>query len=249
MAYSLVAHASQNNGSGVTGAIDTSTATLLVVQIGALNAIPIAAPTDSKSNSWTGLTNFTSASGGAGRLFYSIPTSVGSGHIFTSGGSFPSICVQAWSGAAASPFDQEATGQNGAASPADSGGSKTPSANNALIVSAWAEATTATPTINGGFTISDTAAGIGGTSYGCSMAYLVQTTAAAANPTWTWSGSPAGIDFAIFLAAAGGATRGLFRPPSGSGLGVGGSFFRDPLQAREQMVKRNHIYVPERYAA
>lgn len=45
-------------------------------------------------------------------------------------------------------------------------------------------------------------------------------------------------------AAAGGASRGLFRAPSLSGLGAGGSFFRDPLAAPIQMVRRDRIFVP-----
>lgn len=48
-------------------------------------------------------------------------------------------------------------------------------------------------------------------------------------------------------AASGGATRGLFRTPPLSGAGVGGSFFRDPLQGR--MVRRDRIYVPARMSA
>lgn len=212
MAYSLVAHTAQNNGSGVTGAIDTSGCTLLLVQVGAFDGNPIATPTDSKSNTWIGLTNVTSASAGAGRLFYSIPSSVGSGHTFTSGASFPSLCVQAWSNAAASPFDQQAPGSNGATSAAGAGGTLTPAAANALVIATWAEASTATPTINGGFTISDTAPGIGGTSYGSSMAYLVQTTAVSANPSWTWSGAAAGIELTTFLAAGAGAAPVAHRP-------------------------------------
>lgn len=50
-------------------------------------------------------------------------------------------------------------------------------------------------------------------------------------------------------AASGGATRGLFRAPSLSGTGIGGSFFRDPLQAPMQLVRRDRIFVPERLAA
>lgn len=38
-----------------------------------------------------------------------------------------------------------------------------------------------------------------------------------------------------FKTSGGGATRGLFRPPSVTGLGGGGSFFADPLQACERM--------------
>jgi len=45
-------------------------------------------------------------------------------------------------------------------------------------------------------------------------------------------------------AAGGGGARSLFRQPSMSGLGGGGSFFRDPLAAPMQMVRRDRIFVP-----
>lgn len=86
----------------------------------------------------------------------------------------------------------------------------------------------------------------------------------------TWSGSETGVSLTfstttlnlaltsagywtiahLFVSQGGGSpSRGLFRTSPVSGVGIGGSFFRDPLQAREQMVKRNQIFVPERYAA
>jgi hypothetical protein len=45
-------------------------------------------------------------------------------------------------------------------------------------------------------------------------------------------------------AASGGGARGLFRTPAMNGLGGGGSFFRDPLAAPMQMVRRDRIFVP-----
>lgn len=55
----------------------------------------------------------------------------------------------------------------------------------------------------------------------------------AASVTHSWvlnvTGAWASVGCDI-LAAGGGATRGLFRTPPVSGIGIGGSFFRDPLQ-------------------
>ena len=58
----------------------------------------------------------------------------------------------------------------------------------------------------------------------------------------------------ILAASFKGVTRGLFRPPSLSGVGVGGSFFRDPLQGRARphpsaFVRHDRIYVPRHVAA
>lgn len=63
------------------------------------------------------------------------------------------------------------------------------------------------------------------------------------------SPNPVATAMAAMIPSGAAPTRGLFRTPSQSGIGIGGSFFRDPLQAREQMVKRNQIYIPARYAA
>lgn len=56
--------------------------------------------------------------------------------------------------------------------------------------------------------------------------------------------------YAFTEAAGGGGTRGLFCVPPVSGIGIGGSFFRDPLQSAPRgMVRRDRIFVPERFAA
>lgn len=53
----------------------------------------------------------------------------------------------------------------------------------------------------------------------------------------------------VAAASGGGGARGLFMTPSLGGVGIGGSFFRDPLQGREQLVRRDRIFVPARLAA
>lgn len=72
--------------------------------------------------------------------------------------------------------------------------------------------------------------------------------------TATQAGSSADTGVAASLAPAGGAAPSLFRTPSLSGLGVGGSFFRDPLQGQPRpqpsaFVRRDRIYVPQHVAA
>lgn len=52
------------------------------------------------------------------------------------------------------------------------------------------------------------------------------------------------VGLEIAAAAGGGGSRGLFRTPPVNGMGVGGSFFRDPLSAPRQMVRRDRIFVP-----
>lgn len=206
MAFSLVAHAqavSGNSNSVTTTGIDTSGANLIVINMAFDSTTTLS---DSKSNTWTLLTNHNNGSIHQ-RLAYCFNPTVGSGHTFTLTGSsdFPSIEVQAWSGAATSPFDQE----NGAGATGSSvtPGSITPGQDNELVVSGTAYDNTfgnAALTAPASFTVSDGNGGAGGFAYGSTMGYWIQTTATAANPTWnanvTSGAAVAGI--ASFKAAA-----------------------------------------------
>jgi hypothetical protein len=59
--------------------------------------------------------------------------------------------------------------------------------------------------VNGGFSILQSINGVTGVTYGLSIAELIQTTAAASNPTYSWT-TPATVAIAqvCFLADAGG---------------------------------------------
>lgn len=187
MAFSLIANAgaaSSDDNTVTTGAIDTSGADLLVASVSSLEAGP-ATLTDSKSNTWTALT-LRSIAGGQVRMYWCVPSSVGSGHTFTASqaGSFPAVFVEAWSGAHASPYDQESGDAQTGTTIAP--GSITPSVDNALVatgafVGSYAAGSLS---VDGGFTISNQA-NSSANAYGGGLAYLVQTSAAAANPTWT----------------------------------------------------------------
>lgn len=199
MAIALVANAKSNGGA--TGAIDTTGASLIVAAISGFGGSGFPTITDSKSNTWTGLT----AQGFSGtlmKMFYTVPSSVGSGHTFTPGtASFPAICVAAFSGVHATPFDQEngATGSGGSVST----GSVTPSEDNELVITGLGWYPAGAVSINGGFTISDQENYAAGVNIGAALAYLIQTSAAAANPAWSHAGfTDAAVAIATFKAAA-----------------------------------------------
>lgn len=178
---------------GTTSPIDTTGANLIVVAISDYAIQPASILSDSKSNTWNALTPaIGSAPYERTTLYYCYNPTVGAGHTFTatspSGFTYPSINVSAWSGSAASPFDVE----NGGGSPGVSSiqaGSITPSANGELIIAANCFEHTAAWSIDSGFTITDQDVYGGGNNFGGAMAYFVQTTAAAINPTWTNSQS------------------------------------------------------------
>jgi hypothetical protein len=169
-----------------TAAIDTTGANLLVIAV-TFDTTATQTISDSKGNTWNALTRTTNTSSGA-VLYWSTPTSVGSSHTFSNTGTsnFSSICVMAFSGAAAStPFDQEngATNSSTTLQP----GSITPSQNNEIVVTGFGFNQAGTPvSINSSFTQPTAAIEFSsGAHYGLGMAYIIQTTATAVNPTWT----------------------------------------------------------------
>lgn len=191
----LVAHVSTTLlVSPTTSGINTTGATLLVANITAWDAAPLSYITDSNNNTWvpfpTYLGNFTAQTQ---QMFYAINPVVGSGHTFTIGaGTQGSLEVGAFSGVTGVlPFDKSAPSSTTGTTSASSiqPGSLTPTNANSLIVSAvsFQNNGTQVSSINSGFTITDTNASASGL-IGGSMAYLIQTTATAVNPTWSFSG-------------------------------------------------------------
>jgi hypothetical protein len=217
MAIALVANVASNAGTNAavtTAGIDTTGANLIVVAVG-YNTVGTL--TDSKSNTWTALTTRGSAPGS--KLYYCVPSSVGAAHTFTWTASFPSICVAAFSGAHATPFDLENGNNAGVSVTSIQPGSITPSEDNELVIAGFGYNGTQTVSINGGFTISDQKPLNSGVAYGSAMAYLIQTTAAAANPAWSWTGAQnAAASIASFKAGAAAATKRRYTLTT---LGVG----------------------------
>lgn len=211
MAFSLIANTvGAQGGSSTTPAINTTGANLIVIAVSMFGTPSTSGLSDSKTNTWTQLTTHSGTTASV-RLFYCLAPIVGSGHTFTYNVGFPTICVQAWSGAAAaSVFDVE-NGASGSGVTSIATGSITPGANNELVVTgiSLADNTTGPALINGGFTISDQSLGRSGLTESGAMAYLIQTTATAANPTWSgFTTDGPGAAIASFKAAAGGGITG-----------------------------------------
>lgn len=209
MTFALIAHRKDPASSGActTTAIDTSGANLIVVTTGYNGAVTSSALSDSKGNTWTFLTAYTSTWGVG--VWYCLSPTVGSGHTFSIAAGFPSICVTAWSGAAASSVLDQQTGTAYTSQTSQATGSLTPANANSLVIASWAggDGATGPLTINGGFTISDQQLGPAGVSESSGQAYLIQTSIAAANPTWaSFSSTSGGVILASFNAAASGAS-------------------------------------------
>lgn len=194
MAYSVIGHVTAGSATGnsvTTGALNTTGADLLVLVLGQESAAALCTISDSKGNTWNQLTVQTE-SPVKGAIFWSRPTSVGSGHTFTATGSSasPAIAVSAFAGARlVSPFDQE-NGSHSSIGSTIATGSVTPTEDNELVIAGFAGrgGSGAIVSIDSSFTLgASTTAGAANDTAG--IAYKIQTTAAAVNPTWTVTSS------------------------------------------------------------
>jgi hypothetical protein len=220
MAFSLIASTSDSLGAtgGDSTAINTTGADLLVVVASWYAGVGDPTLTDSKSNTWTALTRREGAAPGYAttRMYWCVPSSVGSGHTFTLSGAdtYCTISVNAFSGAHASPYEAENGSITGGINQA--AGSVTPTEDNCLVVTGMCAPETlgAVPSVSG-YT-SDATNYVGATSMAGGIAHLIQTTAGATNPLWEWSGSPdtgSSAAVAVFKSAEGGG-----EPPPESGI-------------------------------
>jgi hypothetical protein len=200
----LVSHVSAQGGTSVTtGSINTSGANFLVAVLTDFNQDAASVISDNKSNAWLILPYFIGAgSAGRTRIAFCRNPTVGTGHTFTlsNSGRFSGIAVAAFSGVVSdkNPFDQ----MNGAITAGSTSlacGSITPLLDKELIVYGICDAWTGTVSVSTG-TILEQLPLIGGSSFGVALAYTIQTTAAAINPTWTTSNTHEEAVIASFMA-------------------------------------------------
>lgn len=217
-AYAVISSTIAGSAAGnsvTTSAIDTTGGTILIAGLSGYSGGSAPVLTDSKNNGWTRLSVSSVTSNLQTFIYYSSNPVVGSGHTFTESAtnSFPTLSVIALSGSTGLPFDQE-TGSNSTGSSASfPTGSVTPTQDNELIVTVSNYEAVGTISINSGFTISNQI-NAPGASYTSALAYLIQTSAAAVNPTWSQSGSFAETTrIATFKAAA-------VTPPASAAFGI-----------------------------
>jgi hypothetical protein len=159
----------------------------------------------SGTNTSSALDSYTGVAPGIQMYYVANPT-VGTGHTFSFVG-WARQAVIAFAGVATTtPFDVE-NGQSGGLADGTPG-SITPSVNGEVVVCGLSvqNAGSLPFTLSGGFTITANVADAGGVPHGIGMGYLIQTTAAAANPQWTTTGGSTvmSVDIASFKEATGG---------------------------------------------
>ena len=194
MAITLVAGTSANNTDSTTAlsaSSNTTGATLLVMILSTYANVAEPTPTDSNTNTWTPLTAQTYTGVLRVRIWYVVNPTVGPGHTFqaTATGVYPTLVVGAFAGVTVTaPFDVQ-NGAIAAATTAIQPGSVTPAQANEIVITGLSTDNGSSAIgINLGYTIVATEPA-DNFNEGTSMAYLVQTAAAATNPTWAWTGS------------------------------------------------------------
>jgi hypothetical protein len=191
MAISLIAStsaASTNSATVTSPAINTTGATLIVVISAAQNSSLTI--TDSVGNTWSNLTQV--SSNGYQQIYYVVNPTTSASHTFSNSTSSynPTICIMAFSGTAtSSAFDQQNTGTQNYGNTVQPG-SVTPSVNNEVVITGMSAVNAVgTVTINGSYSAPIGQAFNSGGSFNIAayMSYLVQTSATATNPTWSFT--------------------------------------------------------------
>lgn len=208
--FVLLVHASVSSSSGgggetiTTGAIDTSGAKLLVCIAAYYNAGGDGSTNDSKSNTWVARTNYGTGGAVHAQIFYVVnPASVGSGHTFSfnrpAGSLYPSFGCAAFSAGGTVAYDTE-NGTASASATSLATGSVTPATTNEVLISAVGIGGGLTfSSVDSGFSTLDSIANLSSNHYGFVNAYIIETSVAAKNPTWSTSGSAS--DLAVTIAA------------------------------------------------
>ncbi len=157
------------------------------------------AVTDNHGNTYTQGDSVSSPGGSIATMYYKYNPNVGTGTQFTviRNDSFPSVIVIGCTGALilSTPYDQHNSNSTSSESSVQPG-SVTPSFNNEIIFCGLSSGASANSdmTISGdSFTKLSGVDWIAGTNIASAVGYVIQTTASAANPTWSSANSTIGL--------------------------------------------------------
>jgi hypothetical protein len=235
---------SDGGNTAATSAIDTTGATLIVINLSGLaNAATVS---DSKTNTWTRL-SFYNQGGSGTNLYYALNPTVGSGHTFSVGSSaiFPALHVAAFSGV------DSYSGENG-----EGGGFGTSlivnlsntGVNDTLYLSgAWWTNTAGPISDNFGFTTIQYTDTVPAQSYGGYIAWKVANAGASVGFSWSPADNVA-VSAAWFLPITGGAGQPIVRRFGGVPA-VGGHHSGNRGRGRMWGRTRQGLIVPRRLAA
>lgn len=206
---------------------------------------------DTKGNTYTKVVD---QLGGTGNVYntawwYCDAPVVGTGHTFSAlgTGSFATIAAIGFSGgASSSSLDQHSGAGTGTNGNVVTPGSVTPGQDNELILTGVLfNQSSQTVGVDSGFTLTDQGAPTSGFNFGIAIAYKIQTTATAVNPTWTATSATDGMAAvtATFKAAGSGnvdadfsLTQTLAATDAATGAAVASTSFTTALAASDTSV-------------
>jgi hypothetical protein len=180
------------NAGTTSSAINTTGANFLFINVHCSSSLSVPTPSDSLGNTWTAGGAYGSGAGVQDAFFFVANATVGSSQTFSlssATGSVAAAEVVAFSGVlTSSPGDGTAGNGNGSGTSVQPG-SITPTGNGRLVLTGMGYTSASTQSVNDSFIVTDTVAFTAAVNYGGSLAYLIQATAAAINPTWTFGTS------------------------------------------------------------
>lgn len=188
---SLIDHQSASaavGGTATTAAMNCAGANFLVAAVANYNSDSSATTvTDSSGNTWTALTNYFSTDSALANLafWYKANATVSGSQTASVTGSYAAITAACFRVVkTSSPLDQETGSNDVDATMPMSTGSITTTANGDLLMAAVASNNIGSVSIDNSFTVLDTTVFLL-PGYGLTMAYKIQSTAAAINPAFT----------------------------------------------------------------
>ena len=190
-AFALLTHkaaGSTDNNVATTAAISTLGATFITLGVVVQNGVAVVI-SDSASNTWEAGTRTVNAAGTDVQQFKTSSPITSATHTFTAttiSGS-PAIAVASFDGPSGVTLDKQSGGIVTTGTTVQPG-SILPGQNNELVVSVVGYNSISSTATASGMTVLDST-GTSADAYGIGLAYKVQTTAAAINPTWTYGGS------------------------------------------------------------
>lgn len=190
MAYAAGVHTSKVLGAtgGTSNSINTIGVDLIFIVVSAFTSGgALGNRSDSAGNTWTALTP---SSGGEATIqyYYKQNPTTSATHTFSTTDAYSAIGVMCFTGSKTSPFDQQNQGSSNLNSV--NPGSITPTENNELIFTVMSTGAGGSAyTGVTGYTIAENISYGAGTNEGMALAYKIQTTAGAENPTWTYTGT------------------------------------------------------------
>lgn len=203
---------------GTSSSFDSTGADTLFLVFGAIDADPNSI-SDSKGNTWTLVVDHDNGGSGFKTYLYrsDTPATVGSGHTvtITNTTAFIAFSLEGMAGGKTTGIVDQTNSGEGIFGSSVQPGSITPSEDNTVVITGCTTTNDGSiSSIDGGFTLSNSVAP-GGTNVTSGVSYLIQTSAAAANPTWTLSGTVTRENAVIasFKAAASGGGVTIYGAP------------------------------------